>query len=104
MGNMRYRMTRLLLDEWGDCTRNVQPTATAKWYSTSVFNGLAEPTPVVPITEFGSAAVSGRITVAGAIEDVFLIGRSPAPPVQGILSLSPASVDKSVHNVAPPLN
>ena len=83
MGNMRYRMTRLLLDKWGDCTRNVHPTATAKRYSTSVFNGLAESTRVVPITEFGSAAVSGRITVPGAIEDIFLIGRSLSHSAQG---------------------
>ncbi len=72
----------------GDCTRNVHPTATAKWYSTSVFNGLAEPIPVVPTTEFGSAAVSGRITVPGAIEDIFLIGRSPAPLRSGDTSVA----------------
>jgi hypothetical protein len=97
---MRYRMTRLLLNEWGDCTRNVHPTATAKRYSTSVFNGLAEPTPVVPITEFGSAAVSGRITVPGAIEDIFRsVGPQPHS-AQGILGLSTASVDNSVHKLA----
>ncbi len=80
MGNMTYRMTRrLLLDEWGGLYAERSSYGNSEMVLHILFCGLAEPTTVVPITEFGSAAVSGRITVAGAIEDIFLIGRSPAP-------------------------